>query len=64
MENAADALNNTNILNDLDGVVTVGNSKIAANRKYNMSILEANELVVDALKDSFDNLNSRQKGYC
>ena len=62
MENAADALNNTNILNDLDGVVTVGNSKIAANRKYNMSILEANELVVDTLKANLDNLNSTQKG--
>ena len=61
MENAADALANTNILNDLDGVVTVGNSKIAANRKYNMSILETNELVVDMLKESVDNLNSNQK---
>ena len=62
IKESLDALNkNESVLRDLDTIVTIGNTKVAKDRKYAMSILEANELVVDHLKMNFDGFNSHQK---
>lgn len=42
-------------------VKTKGNARILNDRKYNMSVLEANNMFEDTIRKSMDTLNSKQK---
>jgi hypothetical protein len=62
MGDVADVLKgDSGVLKNFEDVITVGNTSIANKRKYPMSILETNEMIVDYFKSNFDMYNSYQK---